>query len=412
MNLNSIKNFLYTYLYYNPYISITVKIHDLKKKFQKISKKKGVNLIGFPKGDFGLGEHIRFVASSFTYTQIPFCVNNTDLASENPNDNKSIDKFISNNNEYNVNIFCFNGPHVVKFKTKRKNQLTDNQYNIGYGYWELSEFPREFRKQFKYLDEVWAPSKYIYEILRRTTKKPIFHMPIPVDFPIPTKYTRKDFNLPENKFLFLFSFDMSSVTKRKNPEAIIKCFKKAFNKEDFENVGLVIKLQRIKGKKIYDDAFEDLMKNIDKPNIYLIDEVYKRDKILGLVKNCDVYISLHRSEGFGLGLAEAMKMGRNTLATKYSGNLDFMNEKNSCLIPFKLIKVKKNEYPYYKKGSVWAEPDLNEAIKLMKKLYENKEYREILRKNGKEYMDKYHSFEYIAQNYQKQIDRIFNTMEE
>ena len=376
-------------------------------KFIKNPKKtSGVNLIGFPRGDFGIGQHIRLVTRAFAKTKIPFCVNESDLANHHSHSNEEINNLIIKENEHKINLFCMNAIQVHLYMTKRLNEIIKSQYNIGYGYWEISKFPKLFKKQFKHIDEIWAPSKFIYEMIKKCTTLPVYHMPIPVDFPIPHHITRKSLCLPEDRFLFLFSFDMSSYIKRKNPEAVIRCFQKAFKEQKSNKVGLVIKTQRIKENLQQEKEFSNFFSLYNSDNVFIIDEIFSREKMLGLINCCDVYVSLHRSEGFGLGLAEAMRMGKNVIGTNYSGNCDFMNAENSCLVPYKMIKVNKGEYLHFEDGMVWAEPDENIAIKFMQQLYNDSDYRNKLRMAAKKYIEEYHSFEYIAQKYEKRINQI------
>ncbi|UYP47987.1 hypothetical protein NEF87_004272 [Candidatus Lokiarchaeum ossiferum] len=392
--------------FYLIYVFFLVNFYNLLKRFKNLKKNDGVNLIGFPNGDFGIGQHIRLVTNAFTKLTVNFCVNESDLAIQHSHSNNEVKNFISKENKYNINLFCMNGTQVWLYMTRRLNEIIKSQYNIGYGYWELSTLPKIFTKQFKYLDEVWAPSKFIYDTMKHSTNLPVFHMPIPVEFQIPHHISRKDFNLPKNKFLFLFSFDMSSYITRKNPEAVIQCFKNAFSDNDSEKVGLVIKLQKIKNDLKQEIDFNEFINSFNANNIYTIDEVLEREKMLGLINSCDVYVSLHRSEGFGLGLAEAMYMGKNVIGTNYSGNVDFMNADNSCLVPYKLIELKKGEYLHYKQGMVWADPDLSEATSYMRKLFYDKNYRNKLQIKAQEDIKKYHSFEAISRSYEKRINEI------
>ncbi|UYP47989.1 hypothetical protein NEF87_004274 [Candidatus Lokiarchaeum ossiferum] len=408
MLIKSMKNFLYTYFYYKPYSYLKYYYYKLKKNRRNDKKLLGVNIVGLPKGDFGMGEHIRLVSHSFEKTNLNFIVNDTKLEYNNPNNNNNIDYLISHENLYDINLICLNAPRLITYITITVNDFVKTQYNIGYGYWELPILPKKYLKQFKYLDEVWAPSKFIYDTMKQSTDLPVYHMPIPVEFDIPHHISRKDFNLPENKFLFLFSFDMGSSVIRKNPEAVIQSFKKAFNNKNINDVGLIIKFQRMKGIKRFDESYHSLMLHTNAPNIYIVDELLDREKMLGLINCCDVYISLHRSEGFGLGLAEAMYMGKNVIGTNYSGNVDFMNADNSCLVPYKLIPVEKNQYPYVEKGSVWAEPELDAAAKFMLKLYNDKDFREKQAKNAFDHMRKFYSFNAIGKKYEERIVKIKN----
>jgi glycosyltransferase involved in cell wall biosynthesis len=402
MNIKKIIKMLY---YRNP---ILIPIHNFFKKFRNKKKPDGVNLIGYPNGNFGLGEHMRIVTYSFKNSSIKFCLNDLGQFIEYFGSDFALNDLITKKNIYNINVFCLNGIDVNFYMTKTMNGIVASQYNIGYGYWELPKYPREFSTQFKYLNEIWAPTKFIFDALVKATDLPVHHVPIAVDFDIPTHITRKEFKLPENQFLFLFSFSLGSFINRKNPHAVLECFKNGFGENDVENVGLVIKVQRIKGNKEQDILHKQLQLETSQKNIYLIDDLLDREGMYALINCCDVYVSLHRAEGFGLGMAEAMKMGKNVIGTAYSGNMDFMNESNSCLVPYDLIELKEGDYQFFEKGTVWAEPDKEKAIEFMKKLYINEEFRNKMRKNAQDYMDKYHSFEYIAKKYEEQIERIKN----
>ena len=408
MKLKDIKNLIYTFGYYYPYRFLTIKIpvqfHEFKKRLRKNIKEFGVNIIGYPKGDFGIGQHMRLVIQAFLKINLNFSVINSFLSGL-PHSENTISHLITNKNDYTINLFCMNSQQIVDLRTNIKNNIVKSQYNIGYGYWELSIFPKKFRKQFKYLNEIWAPSKFIYNAIKETTNLPVYHMPIPVDFTIPSQISRKSFNLPEDKFLFIFSFDMSSYIHRKNPNAVIECFIKAFDESYSEKVGLVIKSHRLEGNIGQEKAFNNLLSH-GRNNIYIIDELLNRESMLGLINCCDAYVSLHRSEGFGLGLAEAMLMGKNVIGTNYSGNCDFMNKDNSCLVPYKLIPVKIGQYPFSDKNSLWAEPDLDATVEYMQLIYNNLDYRKKLSNNAQDFIKKCHSFEAIAKKYEERIKGI------
>jgi glycosyltransferase involved in cell wall biosynthesis len=124
-----------------------------------------------------------------------------------------------------------------------------------------------------------------------------------------------------------------------------------------------------------------------------------------LIKVCDCYISLHRAEGFGLGMAEAMYLGKPVIATAYSGNLDFMNEENSCLVDYELIEVKDGEYPYAS-GQVWADPNIRTARSFMRRIFEDERYRMQIAHAGQSTIFKYHSFERVGAMMVKRIQEI------
>ena len=124
-----------------------------------------------------------------------------------------------------------------------------------------------------------------------------------------------------------------------------------------------------------------------------------------LVRCCDCFVSLHRSEGFGRGMAEAMYLGKPVIGTGYSGNLDFMNEENACLVRYKLKDVEEGQYPYGE-GQVWAEPDMDHAMYLMQKLLADRDYGRKLGSVASRHMRQFFSYRAIGLRYQGRIESI------
>ena len=120
---------------------------------------------------------------------------------------------------------------------------------------------------------------------------------------------------------------------------------------------------------------------------------------------CDCFISLHRSEGFGFGLAKSMLLGKPVIATNYSGNTDFMNQDNSCLVNYKLIKLAKKEY-IFGKGQVWADPDIDHATGYMKRLVKDVEYRKRIAKVGQQYIRKHNNIKVIGEKYKTRFKEL------
>jgi glycosyltransferase involved in cell wall biosynthesis len=380
----------------------------LLRKARNKKVKKGINVIGFAKGDFGLAEHMRLVTHGIATTEIKFCVNNSGDSGDHSANNRELEKYMIEDNPYRINLFCYNSNFIIQYMQSFKGEIAvSKHYNIAYSYWELSKYPKEWNEQNKYLQEIWAPSAFIKEVIEKDTDLPVIHMTIPVDFKMPVGYTRTGFNLPEDSFLFLFTFDFSSFITRKNPEAVIQAFTMAFPVEKRDKVSLVIKINRIKSKEEHTLQVQELIAKVAYDNrILIIDEILDRSSILGLINECDCYVSLHRAEGFGLGMAEAMKMGKVVIATDYSGNRDFMNSENSCPVKYKLIEIKKEEYSHVEDGALWAEPDVEHAGYFMKKVYEDPAFTSKIGKAARAYIDTYHNFKTIGEAYQRRINEI------
>ena len=199
-------------------------------------------------------------------------------------------------------------------------------------------------------------------------------------------------------------YDTNSVQERKNPKAAINAFQNAFKKEEKE-VGLVIKVNNAEDKM---SEIRDLEKMISEwKNIYLISQNLSKIEVNSLINSCDSFISLHRSEGFGLVIAESMYLGKPVIVTNWSGNTDFTNKENSCSISYDFIELKENYGPY-EKGNRWAEPNLKESMECMKKLVYNKEFYSEKSKAGKQFIKQNFSDKYIAEIIKKRIDELEN----
>ena len=172
--------------------------------------------------------------------------------------------------------------------------------------------------------------------------------------------------------MFLYMFDMNSITERKNPLGLIAAFRKAFRRG--EDAVLVIKVSRGKEHPV---EFARLTHAADRAGAIVIDETTSLEVAYGLIQACDCYVSLHRSEGFGLTMAEAMLMRKPVIATGYSGNLDFMTPETTLLVPYQLVALE-HDIPPYKKGYVWADPSLTEAARWMRWVYEHPQEAQAL----------------------------------
>lgn len=340
----------------------------------------GINLIGYAHAEMGIGESCRLAANAIQAINIPFGIINVSIG--NParmNDvswkHKEINKGI-----YKANIFHINAEQMPLVHMQLGESFFAGHYNIGYWHWELPDFPDEWAESFNFIHEIWVPSTFVLDSLSKKTTKPTIKIPHAIEAMPSMEINRNFFNLPRNPFLFLSMYDTHSVQQRKNPQAVVEAFKRAFNKED-NSVGLVIKV--INGQSNSSDI--EILNNIikDNKNIYLLEEFYNRQQVNSLINVTDCFVSLHRSEGFGLGLAEAMYLGKPVIGTNWSGNTDFMTNVNSCVVDYKLIKVGA-DYGPYKAYQVWADPDIEQAAHFMRKLVSEPEWRKIIAIKGQE----------------------------
>lgn len=348
------------------------KITDQDQKKSLVQNKSninlnGVNVVGFPKAEFGLGEVTRSLYLSLEQNKVPAnCISLEKNLSDHPLKDLRIEKSISNTNDYKINLFCTTPISIAHTFFDLGPSFFENKFNIGYPFWEFSNWSKKYNFCFAFLDEIWAPSYFLKECFEKSTHKKVLHMPSPVSCKGITKQSRDDFGLPNDQFLFLFMFDFNSSMERKNPYATVEAFKKAFPNNS--NVSLVIKTMYSQQNSKEWMQFNKLIEN--DPRFIIINKVFSRGEVLSLVDNCDAFVSLHRSEGFGLGIAEAMLLNKITIATNYSGNTDFCKPETSLLVPYQIIDVPQGVYKYAD-GLHWANPDVDVAAGLMQSAYQN-----------------------------------------
>jgi glycosyltransferase involved in cell wall biosynthesis len=242
-------------------------------------------------------------------------------------------------------------------------------YRIAYWYWELEAAPAYWAETALAVNEIWAATNFVADALRKVSPVPVRTLFPGVRIGAFTPRSRRAFGLhgrEEGRYAFLFSFHMASVMERKNPLGLIRAFRKAFRPE--EPVDLVLKTTSF-GR--YDAQVDELCTAAAGANIAVLDKVLTPEEILSLTDACDAYVSLHRSEGLGLGMAEAMLLGKPVIATRYSGNLDFMDDGNSLLVDYDLVQLGR-PVPPYDQDACWAEPSIGHAAQLMRRLYDNR----------------------------------------
>jgi glycosyltransferase involved in cell wall biosynthesis len=267
-----------------------------------------------------------------------------------------------------LNIWLINYDQIHRFQ----RFLYPGKNNIAFFYMENEESAiLKFRKQWltSVLCEVWTGSTFSRDCILTNLNLTTYVIPplLDVDTAPANRDLRKKFNLPEKAFLFMNSFDALSYTFRKNPYGVLASFKMAFGSNE-DQVGLIFKINNAWTARREVKRLRRLAHNYK--NIYFITDNLARNEWLGLLNTCDCVVSLHRSEGLGLVLAEAMHLKKPVIATNWSGNTDFMNHNNSCLVEYTRIENPIN-YGAYPKGCLWAEPNLKQAAEWMKKLVAN-----------------------------------------
>jgi glycosyltransferase involved in cell wall biosynthesis len=363
----------------------------------------GVNLIGFLGAELGLGAAARRSALAFNTVGTPVNLINIDLQSPEEKTRDGMPGVQgSARSEYGINLIHINVPEYPLLWKRVDKGLLAGGYNIGVWYWELPDLPDEWRKGFGMLDEIWVATRFVQESIQKQSPIPVIKIPPCVYVDLDHTLKRSDFNLPEEIFLFLNAYDTHSVSERKNPLAAIRAFKEAFQRND-SSVGFVVKVSNAA-----DDP--EMIKQIKYEllgylNCYLIEDTFPRVKFNSLLNLVDAFVSLHRSEGFGLIPAEAMFLGKPVIATNWSGNTDFMTADNSCMVDYQLIPVKSGLL-HYQPGQFWADADISHAARLMKKLTSDQFYYDNISENARATMVRNFSPEKIGDIMKTRLEEI------
>lgn len=339
----------------------------------------GVNLVGYAHGEFGVAEILRRHAQTLHSGQVPFVVHNFDTGVAARQNDRSMQAFVEDTCTYSVNLFCINADQMSVARKQLGDTFFADRYNIGLWFWELEKFPTEWFGAIDLVDEIWVASAFVHDAIAACTEKPVHIVPVALNVNLPEGISRSDFGLADDAFVCLVSFDFNSFVVRKNAEAAIAAFRRAFD-ESRRDVRLVIKTTN-------GDRFNDALgKLIDfasaDDRIEVRDGFLDRQDMWALQACSDCYVSLHRSEGLGLGMAECMLLGKPVVATAYSGNLAFMDAENSCLVGYSLVPVAEGEYPAWQ-GQHWAQPNIDEAAAHLRKLADDPDFARALGEKAK-----------------------------
>jgi glycosyltransferase involved in cell wall biosynthesis len=323
----------------------------------------GANVAGYLNTESGMGEAARLSIRSLTAAGVPCALDN--VPSRLRMDDRSHTAF-SDAHPHPFNLVHLNADNMEWFAGMRGRGYFRDRYTIGYWFWELSEFRADWRGAYGWVDEVWTASEFGRAALSSGSPVPVACMPLPVIPPAPSPHGREHFGLREDQYVFLFTFDVSSQVERKNPFGLVSAFRRAFDSR--RDVILVLKFTNAE----YDQpAVSRLYRSIADLSVLPIEGYLSREELGGLMHAADCYVSLHRSEGFGLTIAEAMALGKPAIATRYSGNVDFMTDANSYPVDYRLARIERDHGPYLQ-GFSWAEPDLEHAATLLKRVVENR----------------------------------------
>jgi len=261
-------------------------------------------------------------------------------------------------------IYCVNAdmlPHSLA-RLEHHHRVRDDARRVGLWFWELATMPTHFADALRTLEQVWVASEFTAEAvqsLQPDIPVRVITLPLPLRGQ-PTPYTRASLGLPE-EFLFVVNCDFNSVPDRKNPLGAVTAFRRAFPTPGTAH--LVVKTVNAERSPAHHDRLRRAAEG--RCDITLIDEVWPATEVAALHELADCYVSLHRSEGFGLNIADAMEAATPVIATGYSGNMRFCDSSSTYLVPYTLVPVGPGQEPY-DADAEWAEPNLDIAADMMR----------------------------------------------
>lgn len=324
----------------------------------------GLNIAGFFRADLGVGESVRCMARAAEAAGLPAALVDLKLHCINPLTDDTFAGRLQEANPHPVNVFHLDAPVSRDIEHHHGPAFRRGKYNVAYWAWELPEFPDAWIHHSVHFDEIWAPSRFSAEAIAQKVPLPVLTMPHAISFARPEGNFRRKYGLPEDKFLFLFLYDLNSYSERKNPAAVVEAFRRSGLAG--HGAALVIKVHNVPGNPT---DFARLREDVAAlPGTTLITQTLSRSEIYELESACDCFVSLHRSEGFGLALAECMFLGKPVIATDWSGNTGFMRSGNSCPVRAGLVTLERTHGPY-SKGQTWAAPDIDHAAWWMQQLH-------------------------------------------
>jgi glycosyltransferase involved in cell wall biosynthesis len=368
------------------------------------NRSKSISLIGHPYAPIGMGEHLRCTYRALRSVALRPTV--TDIYKLVSPDTDEINEFagVCTDRPSDINIFHINGDEVAQSLAHLGATNHWNGYKIIYPAWELSRYPKVWAEHLDYFDEIWAPSWFIKESIEFECKKPVIHMPLSCEVVLTSLLTRRYFGIPETDYTFLFLFDVRSYAARKNPPAVIDSFRRLIAARPYAKVRLILK---VNGAEMAPEVIRQLHESLgDLTSLVIVLRQRMTDnQVKNLIRCCDCFVSLHRSEGFGKALSEAMALGKPVIATGYSGNMDFMDPEVSFPVPYQLIPLRDAEYPHWE-GQVWADADVEMAAHHMIGLVDEPATGRVLGKKARLHMQKNFCYSTIGWNYRERLEKI------
>lgn len=368
----------------------------------------GLNIVGFLTADLGVGESARCMARAADAARLPAALVPLKLNCRNRLGDQTYASRLQDDNPHDVNVIHVDPPAARDLDHHHGPGFRAGKYNIGYFAWELPEFPDTWCSSFDYFDEIWCPSEFTATAVREKAPLPVLTLPHAIAFARPTEplpVLRARLGLPADQFLFLTLFDLNSYAARKNPQAVVAAYRQAaaISPALARGSALVLKVQNVTGNEADFAALQASVRDL--PGTVLITETLSRADLYALEAACDCFVSLHRSEGYGLAVAECMYLGKPVVSTDWSATAEFVTPANGCPVRASLVTLDRSHGPY-PRGATWAEPDPAHAAAHLAALFADRALAARLGAAARATIEARFSPEAIGTRYRRRLEHI------
>jgi glycosyltransferase involved in cell wall biosynthesis len=309
-----------------------------------------------------------------------------------------------------IRIFHLNGAEIrwaLGVMRKRRRHFFAKGYNIVAPAWELPRYPAEWARELEQFDEVWAPTAFVETSIGQAVSIPVFRLRNACEPHLTAILERAHFGIPNDVFAVLYLFDVHSFTTRKNPYAAIEAFRRLRAARPAANAHLVLKLNHGWADPSVHAEIKEQIASLG-TSVTIIDATITNNEAKNLIRLCDCFLSLHRSEGFGRGPAEAMFFAKPVVATGWSGNMEYMNEDVSFPVDYKLIPVNEGEYLHHE-DQVWADPDIDQAAACLIRIVDDPKHARAIGQRARAHMQRHFSDAVLGASYRQRLEAIAET---
>ena len=340
----------------------------------------GITVVGYVKAESGVGESARAMLRALKQADIPHALADYQVGNVSRM-GEAIDERLANGQRHAVSLFHINADQLPLARSFLGEAYFEAPRRIGYWAWELENFPADWHDAFAHVDEVWVPSSFCQRAIGAVSPLPVLTIPHAIEIPEHSAPDRARFGLRPGSVAFLAMADMMSSAERKNPFGAVEAFATAFM-DGAVDAELVVKISNPSRDAAAYARLQSLAAGC--PGIHLMPDYLDRPALNSLIDSVDCFVSLHRSEGFGLVIAEAMARGKVVVATGWSGNMDFMTAHNSLPVDYQLQALALDVGPY-RRGERWAEPCVADAARKMRQVAQDPGLRHTLGQRAREH---------------------------